>query len=533
MLMTLVRKQFRECFRSYFINMKTGKKRSKAGMTGLFVLFAVLMVFLGGMFFGVAFMMEDLLTIPGMSWLYFALMGTIAVLLGAFGSVFNTYAALYLAKDNELLLSMPIPPRMILIARMTLVYGLSLLYSSLVWIPAIVFFWIFGNASATAVVFDVLLIFLIALFVTVITCVLGWAVALISSRLKNRNILVVVLSLIFVGGYYYLCANMSQFFMSIVTNAEAIGDGIRTWGNVLYQLGLAGCGDGKAMLIFSGLTLALLALCFGVLTVSFLRIVTRTQGTVKKSAKITVHSSGIGAALFRRELKHFTSSPTYMLNDGLGLVMLLLAAGVSVVKRDLLVNTVSGLLLFLPNASDYLPAAACMVVCMMSGMNMISTPSVSLEGKTLWILQCLPVSGRQVLHAKLQLHVLLNAVPAGIALAALAWCFSLPLESALLAAAYTLAMIVFMGAFGLVLGVLRPNLRWTSETTVIKQSLTVLASMLVGWAVPLLTGAAFYFLRDFMDVTEVLTAATILIAFAAAALIRWLFTKGAAIFEKL
>ena len=35
----------------------------------------------------------------------------LAIVLGAFGSVFNTYSSLYLAKDNDLLLSMPIPVR--------------------------------------------------------------------------------------------------------------------------------------------------------------------------------------------------------------------------------------------------------------------------------------------------------------------------------------------------------------------------------------------------------------------------------------
>ena len=33
----------------------------------------------------------------------------IALALGIFGSVFNTFASLYQAKDNDLLLSLPIP----------------------------------------------------------------------------------------------------------------------------------------------------------------------------------------------------------------------------------------------------------------------------------------------------------------------------------------------------------------------------------------------------------------------------------------
>ena len=46
------------------------------------------------------------------SWLYFALMGGLGLCLGAFGSVFNTFSSLYLAKDNDLLLSLPIPVQM-------------------------------------------------------------------------------------------------------------------------------------------------------------------------------------------------------------------------------------------------------------------------------------------------------------------------------------------------------------------------------------------------------------------------------------
>ncbi len=51
----------------------------------------------------------------GYGWLYYALMGLLALAFGVFGSVFSTYAGLYQAKDNELLLSMPIPPRRILL----------------------------------------------------------------------------------------------------------------------------------------------------------------------------------------------------------------------------------------------------------------------------------------------------------------------------------------------------------------------------------------------------------------------------------
>ena len=88
-----------------------------------------------------------------MGWLYFALMGLLAVFLGAFGSVFNTYASLYLAKDNDLLLSMPIPVRtMLLASRLLGVYLMGLLYSGVVILPAVIVYWVSGLGAALAAI---------------------------------------------------------------------------------------------------------------------------------------------------------------------------------------------------------------------------------------------------------------------------------------------------------------------------------------------------------------------------------------------
>ena len=46
MLKTLIKKQYQECFRSYFVNPKTGKRRSKWGIFGMFVFFTAVMLFL-------------------------------------------------------------------------------------------------------------------------------------------------------------------------------------------------------------------------------------------------------------------------------------------------------------------------------------------------------------------------------------------------------------------------------------------------------------------------------------------------------
>ena len=115
MLKALIRKQLMEIFRMYFYDSKKKRGRSAKKVLISFILFGFLMVVvMGGIFTGLSIAMCKPLAVAGMPWLHFTIMGMIAVLLGTFGSVFNTYSALYLSKDNDFLLSMPIPVRTIL-----------------------------------------------------------------------------------------------------------------------------------------------------------------------------------------------------------------------------------------------------------------------------------------------------------------------------------------------------------------------------------------------------------------------------------
>lgn len=533
MLKTLIKKQYQECFRSYFVNPKTGKRRTKGGIFGMFVFFTAVMLFLAGMFFGLAFLLGDGLIGAGMQWLYYVLMGILSVLMGAFGSVFNTYAALYLAKDNEMLLAMPIPPSRILITRVSLVYGMSLMYSGIVWIPALVYAWVFGTVSVQAVVFQVLLIFLIALFVTVITCVLGWVVALVASRVKNRSFVIVVISLVLFAGYYYVCLNMMSILQKLLMNAEALGEGIRIWANVFYQLGKAAGGDAGAMGIFSGITLVLFGLCFFLLSKSFLYIATRSHSERKKAGKLFVKSRGVSSALLTRELRRFVSSPTYMLNCGLGIVILPVMAIFALVKQDVLDAVLTGMGEMLPWIGPLLPMLVIVIVCMCSGLNAVSTPSVSLEGKNLWILHTLPVSGKMVLNAKLRLHLWLNLPAALFSAVVLGLCLKLGAVTILLCCLFIVAFLWLTGAFGLMLGVLRPNFQWTSEAMPIKQSMNVMISIILGFALPILAALGCYWARNLLSVEAYLGLSALLQAAGALGLSWWLDTAGARKFDRL
>ena len=533
MLKVLLKKQLTEMFRGFFYDQKKKTARSKSS-TVLWVLMFVFLTagMLGGMFTALSYTLCAPLTEAGVGWLYFALMSLLALLLGVFGSVFNTHATLYLAKDNDLLFSMPIPVRTIITSRLLGVYLLGLMYSALVLLPAVVVYWIFGARSVMAILGGVLLVAIVSVFVLVLSCLLGFVVAKISVRLKNKSFITVFLSLAFIALYYFCYFKAQIMIRTLVENAAAYGEKIRGASVIVYYFGRVGEGAVLPMLLFAALAAGLVALTWYILSRSFFRIASAAGVTPRavyreKAAK----ARSAGQALLRREFARFTSTPQYMLNCGLG-VLLLPAAGIALlIKGDLLVETLESVFGARPGSAAVLFVAA---VCMLASMNDISTPSVSLEGKSLWLVKSMPVSAWQVLRAKLGPHLLLTLPPMAFCLI----CGAVALRASgaavlLLGIAAALAFGVCSALLGLFLGLKMPMLDWTTEMIPIKQSMSVMIAMFGGWAYVGILALVYYLVSPFCPAAVFLICAALLTLLLTLLLLRWILTRGVKIFESL
>ncbi len=531
MLKVLVNKQLTEIFRSYFYDAKKNKKRSRGAIIGYIALFVLLMAgMLGGIFTFLSVTLCGTLAGLGVGWLYFALMGLLAVFLGAFGSVFNTFSGLYLAKDNDLLLSMPIPVRTLMAARLLTVYLMGLMYSAVVIVPAVIVYWVTVSAAPMAILGGVLLTFLISVFVLVLSCALGWVIAQLSLKLRHKGIITVIVSLAGIGIYYFACFRASDLINALLLNAVTLGEKVQGSAYPIYLFGRVGEGSGMAMLLVSLAVLALFALMWYLLSRSFLKVVTSTGRTTRAvyREKRTERRS-IASALLGKELARFTASPNYMLNCGLGILLLPIVGVLLLWKGG---EAVSVLDMVFGSRGGCAEVLLCTGVCTVASMNNMAAPSVSLEGKSLWLTQSLPVSAWQVLRAKLSVQLLLTAVPALVPLICMA--FILPATPALALAMVTaLAYIAFSACLGLALGVKRANLTWTSELAPIKQSMAVMIAMFGGWLYSLALAGLYLWQGWKLGAGAYLAIFTFVTLLAAALLYRWLRTSGAREFAAL
>ena len=526
MLKTLLRKQMTEIFRTYFYDTRKSKPRSKVSTIFLFVMFGVLMIgVLGTMFTLLSVFLCAPLTEAGLAWMYFTVMALLAILLGAFGSVFNTFAGLYLAKDNDLLLSMPIPVRYILAARLLGVYLLGLMYSGVLLLPAVIVYWCMASFSLQSVLGGIVLF---------LSCALGWVVAQISRKLRNKSLITVLISLIFIGAYYFFYAKAQSLMQDLIANADSYGAKIRGAAYPLYLLGRMGVGDPVALLVWIAGTALVLFLTLYIIARGFIRLATST-GTVARTAyrekKARVASPA--GALRRREFARFLGSPTYMLNCGLGSVIGVAFAGFLLIRNSWAYENLSVLSeavgIGIPRFAPIAAAAVCMVLSTIA----ITAPSVSLEGRTIWLSQSLPVTPWQVLRAKLAVHLLVGGIPALLCGVAVAAALRLPLPTAVMTVILLLLFTLLQACFGLFVNLLHPNLTWVSEMTPIKQSLGVLFSLLGGWGYAALLGVGGYFLTVPVPAWVALLALNLLTALLSLLLLRWLKGRGARIFATL
>ena len=489
MLKLLLKKQLFEIFSPYFYDAKKNKARSKISTAAYFILFALLIVgLLGGIFTFLAIGLCRPLASANLSWLYFALMGLIAVLLGAFGSVFNTYAGVYLPKDNDLLLSMPIPVSSLVAARLFSVYLMGLMYSAVVILPAVIVYWVTTGITLFSVLGGLMLTILISVFVLTLSCFLGWVVAKISQKLKHKSVIAVLASLTFIAIYYFVYFKAQGVIQNLLANAAEYGAQIKSNAYPLYLFGSVGVGDFKAILIITAAMAVLFGLTWVVLSRSFLHIATSTGKTTRGAYKeTTIRQRSVDAALLSRELARFTGSPSYMLNCGLGTFLMPVCAVAALWKGRSLFAMLDAMFAETPGS---VPLLLCVILCGLASMNLMVVPSISLEGKNLWLMQSLPVNPWKLFQAKIRMQLLLTALPLLLCIVCAAIVYPLSPIYLSVIVLFAASYMLLSALSGLMLGVKMPTLTWTNELMPIKQSAPVVITLFggIGYTVLLFAG---------------------------------------------
>ncbi|MBS7262394.1 MAG: hypothetical protein KIG36_02170 [Eubacteriales bacterium] len=532
MLRILLKKQIFELLRGILYDKKHNTMRSGGAVAGFIALFLFVFASAAFAFVGMSVALSPLFDLPDTKWVFFAFMGTVAVVIGVMGSVFITVNSLYHARDNDLLLSMPVSVNAILVSRLLTVYLMDAVFVAVVLFPSTIYYFIHVPQTALTVVSAILFYVLVTLLVLALCCALGWVVARISTHVRNKSVVTTVLTVVFLSIYYVIYFNINTLLSGFVTNIVQNGVTITPLLEPLYRFGRAGAGDGIALAGLAVLVLALVALVGFLLNRSFIRIVTTSTAGPRSREELTTEKiTPVRRALRNRELKHFVSSAAYMTNCGIGLLFLPAVGIFSLFKGPDLTAALdkAGLI-------HLLPGLAATALMFLMSTNDITAPSVSLEGKSLWIAQTLPVRPEFFLRAKLETASLLTLPSMLLSVVLLSIGLRLSWLDAILLAALGTATSLFLSALGLALNLRNPDFQWTNEIYPIKQSMPVMVSIFGGMGLAIVVGGlcvlgGFLFGPVFGQAAAAFFAA--LLTLVSLLLRRWIYEKGAAQFAQV
>ncbi len=487
MIRALLKKQAL-AYVAVFTQGKDGKRRSNEGIIGFSALMLLALVSMGFVFYEMGEMLCAPLISQGLDWLYFAFMGAMASGVGVIFSIFTAKSTLYEAKDNDLLLSMPLPAWLILFSRTIGLYLLTLLFEGIVFLPAILSYFVTVGFSLSTLFFSLLVFLLMPLGAMAICCILGWLLALLAAKFPLKNLTTVIFSVAFMVAYFLLYSKVNEYLGYVIANGGVVAEKMKTTLFPFWKLGLACAGEWGALAAYALLFIGAFSLVYLLLSKTYLRLATANRGgrKAKYKGKVGKRESAF-FALFKKEAARYTKNPMLAMNCFLGTIFLLVLPFIA-----LFAGEVKDMLAPWTKETSALFLAA--ILCVTLSMNMISASSVSLEGESIWVVKSLPISTERILLAKVAFHFATTGAPALFACVFMGILFKIGVVYILAVVAVVLLFSAFCALFGLTVNLKMPNLNWTNELVAVKQSASSILSTLAEFAsLALLVGGYFLF----------------------------------------
>lgn len=464
------------------------RKRGSNGK-GIYILYGLLYLYVFAVMAGMMGTAFASIIAPyhaqGLDWLYFSMAGLMALSFSLIGSVFTTQSQLYSAKDNALLLSMPIDPKHILMSRMIPLFGFSLLFAATVMVPAMVVYAIFAQFSLAGLLLQLLGLCAVVLLSQALACLLGRLLHLLLTKL-NKSVASLLYTVSFLAVYFWIYGKAGDFLNAIVTDGSKIAGILSHWVWPLYAMGVGCTGNFAYALVLPAVSCVVFGIVYALLSRSFLKASTATGVSRKKTAlnlSATKTASPV-RAIIRKELGKFLGSPVYLTNMGMGLLMTVAMTVAGVIFSGQL----KAVLFQSPEMAEATPLLVCSVLSFLISTMCISTPSVSLEGKNIWILKAMPLSTRNILQGKLLLHCALTVPLCMVSGLILSVCYGCSVSQVVLCSLIPGLLALLCGLVGLCAGLQWARLDYISEAYPCKQSVSVLITMCSIMFLPVLLG---------------------------------------------
>ena len=373
------------------------KKNRQIMMTATFIL-------LGIMFSFYVAMMAYSYSMLGMSQIIPSYMLAMTSIIILFFSIYKAGSVLFQMKTYEMLVALPVSPSAIVTSRLIIMYGSNLLLSIFVMLPSTIVYAYYTRPDVIFYIMTLIGTFFLPMIPITIATAIGSLIIAVSSRMKHKNLVIIVISMALTLGFIILSIKNSMEQVNVTSEIMMdLANNVSRKINQVYPPAkwyAQGVVNGNAFSFSLYILLSLvpflgfiMLIQWKFIAISSALITSVTEkGYQKKELKVLSPSK----ALFWKEITRYFNSPIYVMNTLIGYFMMVAGAiAIFIMGIDKLENLMQmpGII---SRMGPLLFAAMCVITTTTSS-------SISIEGKQWWIIKSMPVTTKQVFDAKFPL----------------------------------------------------------------------------------------------------------------------------------
>lgn len=413
--------------------------------------------------------------------------------------IYKSQGILFEAKDNDLLFSLPISKSKIFFTRLFKLISFEFLYNSLFMLPAMIVYAMYEKPSIGFYIISLIMLVLLPIIPTIVACIIGYIIKGLSSKFKAKNIVQVVITSAMLILIFYVSFNMQGFITNITQNANSINEVIT---KIYYPAGL------YINLIqnFNILDLVILlainivpAIIFVYIASIFYFKITSKLGEKSNSKKKvnwtksddkTFKAKSQLSGLINKEMKRFFSSPVFIINAGFGIVLLVVATIAMAINFEGMIEAITqqeNIEISIAEIKAIIPKIYYGFVVFVSCMTSITSSMISLEGKSFNITKSLPVAPEKILLAKVLMSNIISIPVILICDIIFFIAFKVAIIDIIFVLLASIIMPTFTALVGLLMNLKYPKMDATSDTEVVKQSMSSALSVFIGMFVGMLS----------------------------------------------
>ena len=455
-----------------------------------------------------AYMIAEILAPFHLTYIMLSMFIALVTILTFMEGIYKSQGILFEAKDNDMLFSLPITKSTILFVRIFKLILFEYIYNLMFILPAFVIYVYFEHPDIKFYLMSILMTVLIPIIPTVISCVLGYIVKMVSSKFKAKKIMQTVLSSIVFIGIFFASMNLNSLLQDLVSNATNINDALI---KIYYPIGAYISLINKFDILMFIKLLAINIIPFIIFVLIgqkyYFKIISNFKGTNTSSKNknnyknIKVRKPIISLTI--KEIKRYLSSTVYMFNSSFGLILILILTITLCFKgKEMLVSLLSTYGLTNAISIEMLFYG---LVLFVGAFTSITSSSISLEGKTINITKTLPVSYKTILSSKILYCYVIELPFFLISEILFIIKFGITLTYLVQILMLTFVIIFLSAVIGLLVNLKYPKLNASNDTEVVKQSMSSMISVFIGWGIFLLSIIGFVVLSKNISMSILMT----------------------------